>query len=328
MSQNLVRTESTPVAPIDADRMVSASTADRLARAVPTETRRAYSGDWNRFNTWATDAGRTSMPATAETLAEYATHLADLGRAPGTIERAVAAIRKAHAVAEQVPPATDLARAVIRTAGADRADEGTTTRKAQALSVADLRAMLRHAAGPAATRDRALMLTGWAGALRRSELVALNLSDVTMSAEGAELRIRRSKTDKDAAGAVVALPYGADPATCPVLALAAIVHGREDEGPEAPVFRTINRHGSHGGRLSGQAVGLVLKRYAGAAGIDPAAVSGHSLRRGFATEARRSGADLVAVCRHGRWEDGSRAVLGYFADVDRWNDSPLRGIEL
>ena len=90
MSQNLVRTESTPVAPIDADRMVSASTADRLARAVPTETRRAYSGDWNRFNTWATDAGRTSMPATAETLAEYATHLADLGRAPGTIERAVA----------------------------------------------------------------------------------------------------------------------------------------------------------------------------------------------------------------------------------------------
>lgn len=77
-----------------------------------------------------------------------------------------------------------------------------------------------------------------------------------------------------------------------------------------------------------QSVPLVLKRLAGLAGSDPATVSGHSLRRGFATEARRNGADLIAVCRHGRWTDGSRAVMGYFADVDRWNDSPLNGIGL
>lgn len=277
MTQHLERIESTPVAPIDARRTLSASTADYLAGAVPAETERAYAGDWNRFTAWCADAGQAPMPADGVTLAEYATHLAKLGRAPGTIERAVAAIRKAHTLAEVEPPAAAGARLAIKRAANDRADAGTTTRKAQALSVADLRAMLRHATGPAAARDRALMLTGWAGALRRSELVALNLSDVTIRDEGAELRIRRSKTDKDAAGAVVALPYGADPSTCPVLALAAIVHGRDDEGPEAPLFRTINRHGSHGGRLSGQAVGLVLKRYATAAGIDPAAVSGHSL---------------------------------------------------
>lgn len=113
--------------------------------------------------------------------------MADVGRAPSTMQRAVAAIRKAHAVAEADPPSTELARAVIRTAATDRADAGERTRKAQALTVADLRAMLRHCTGPAATRDRALILVGWAGALRRSELVALNTSDITVSDLGAEL---------------------------------------------------------------------------------------------------------------------------------------------
>ena len=328
MTQNPVPSTPSPAAPTGPDRSLNASTLARLERAVPAETRRAYSGDWNRFATWCAEHHRTPLPATAETLAGYCNHLADLGRAPSTMERAVAAIRKAHTVAGQPPPATEMARAIIRTAGADRADEGTTTRKAQALSVADLRAKLRHAAGPAATRDRALILTGWAGALRRSELVALNLSDITMSDQGAELRIRRSKTDQDAAGATVALPHGTNPTTCPVLALTAIMGNRDDDPPDTPLFQTINRHGTPGGRLSGQAVGLILKRYAETAGINPADVSGHSLRRGFATEARRSGADLVAVCRHGRWQDGSSAVLGYFADVDRWNDSPLKSIGL
>lgn len=322
------RIESTPVATIDLDRLVSADAADLIARAVPTNTRRAYSGDWDRFNTWATDEGRTSMPATAETLASYCAHLAKLGRATSTIERAVAAIRKAHAGAEQVPPAPDLARLTIRRAANDAAEAGRTTRKAQALGVADLTAMLRHATGPAATRDRALILTGWAGALRRSELVALNLSDVTIHDEGATLCIRRSKTDKNAAGAEVPILYGAHAATCPVLALESLTHDRDDEGPEAPLFRTINRHGQHGGRLAGQGVGLVLKRYAAAAGIDPAAVSGHSLRRGFATEARRAGHDMLSIARFGRWAPGSPTVYGYVAEVDRWNDSPLRGIGL
>lgn len=308
-----------------ADQLIDDSTADRLARAIPAETKRAYSGDWNRFTAWCAEHGRTSMPATAETLATWCTHLADLGRAPGTIERSVAAIRKAHKVAQTPAPDTTAARAIIRTAGHDAADTGRTVRKAQALSVADLRAMLRHADGSTATRDRALILTGWAAALRRSELVALDVDDITFNDNGAELAIRRSKTDKTAAGAVVAIPYGADPATCPVLALSGLVDSLDDAGP---LFRRHNRHGAMSARLTPQSVALVLKRYAEAAGINPDAVSGHSLRRGFATEARRNGADLVAVCRHGRWTDGSKAVLGYFADVDRWRDSPLNGIGL
>ena len=98
--------------------------------------------------------------------------------------------------------------------------------------------------------------------------------------------------------------------------------------PDWPLFRTIDRHGNPGKRLTGEAVGHILKRHADNAGIDPNTVSGHSLRRGFATEPRCSGADLLAVCRHGRWQDGSSAVLGYFANVDRWNDSPLKSIGL
>ena len=307
-----------------ADWSIDQSTAERIARAVPAETRRAYRGDWNRFSTWCAEHDRTPLPAAAETLAVYCAYLADLGRAVGTIERAIAAIRKAHRVAHVDTPDTAAARLVLRSAGHDHADHGRSIRKAQALAVADLRAMLRHAAGTAATRDRALVLVGWAAALRRSELVALDTTDIAFTDNGAEITVRRSKSDKLAAGAVVALPYGTDPATCPVTALETLV-ATIDTGP---LFRRHNAHGPLTTRLTAQSVTLILKRLAGLAGIDPAAVSGHSLRRGFATEARRNGADLIAVCRHGRWTDGSRSVMGYFADVDRWNDSPLNGIGL
>ena len=141
---------------------------------------------------------------------------------------------------------------------------------------------------PAGCRDRALLLLGFAGALRRSELVGLDVADVTEGTDGLTVHLRRSKTDQEGAGRTVGIPYGSNPATCPVRAWRAWL---EVSGvAEGAAFRPVDRHGHIGGtRLSAQAVALVLKRHAARAGIDPGEVAAHSLRAGLATSAAAAG---------------------------------------
>jgi integrase len=136
-------------------------------------------------------------------------------------------------------------------------------------------------------RDRALLLIGFAAALRRSELVALDVVDLAFVAEGIILTLRRGKTDQEGRGVEIAIPYGRAPRTCSVLALRAWL---EAAGVEAgAIFRNINRHGGMGTRLSDRGVALVVKGAVKAAGYDPAIFAGHSLRSGFITTAARAG---------------------------------------
>ena len=141
---------------------------------------------------------------------------------------------------------------------------------------------------PAGCRDRALLLLGFAGALRRSELVGLDVADVTEGTDGLTVRLRRSKTDQEGAGRTVGIPYGSNPATCPVRAWRAWL---EVSGvTEGPAFRSVDRHGRIGAtHLTAEAVALVLKRLASRAGFDPREVAGHSLRAGLATSAAAAG---------------------------------------
>ena len=134
------------------------------------------------------------------------------------------------------------------------------------------------------TRDRALLLVGFAGAFRRSELVSLDVADVTFGADGLIVQLRRSKTDQEGEGRKVGLPFGSNPLTCPVRALrawldvAVVARG--------PIFRAVDRHGNVADvRLTDQSVALVVKRCAKAAGLDSEKYAGHSLRSGLATAA-------------------------------------------
>jgi integrase len=149
--------------------------------------------------------------------------------------------------------------------------------------------MLREApANLLGIRDQALLLTGFDGAFRRSELVALDVSDLTFGPEGLLIKIRRSKTDQEGSGRDVAIPHGTYELTCPVRAMpkwleaAAIVEG--------PIFRPGHRGGVVlAGRLSGHGPRRVVKRYAKASGLAVNSFSGHSLRAGFVTSARGLG---------------------------------------
>lgn len=327
------------VALTSADFTVSDATRVRIERAVPESTRRAYAGDLARFRDWCADRGRSALPATAETMADYATCLAEQGKAPSTITRALAAIRTAHRNAAAKVPDTTGAGYVLRSHRRDQAAAGRRERKAAPVTIDVLRALV-EATDPATLaglRNRALVVLGFALGARRSELVGLDLADVREAPEGLVVLIRQSKTDQDAVGVEVALPYGAHPETCPVRTVRGWREALQAAGVDSgPLFRRIDRHGALCGagrgsddRLSGQAVGLVLRRLAAHAepGSVPA-LTAHSLRAGFATVAYQAGADTLSIARHGRWKDGSPVLLGYVRSVDRWRSNPLAGVGL
>jgi site-specific recombinase XerD len=250
----------------------------------------AYQSDWAHFSQFTADRSLASLPASPETIAIYIAYLADSDKRVSTIERRLAAISKAHATGGLDSPCAMRHACVSETLkGIRRAIGKVQVAKAPAVTEYLTRMLQACPATLKGQRDRALLLLGFAGALRRSELVALNMADIEYVAEGIVVTIRRSKTDQDAEGRKVGIAYGSNEATCPVrsfttwLAAASIESG--------PVFRRIDRHGNVHDRLTDQSVALLVKHYAEAAGLNPALFAGHSLRAGLATSAANAGAN-------------------------------------
>jgi integrase len=222
-------------------------------------------------------------------------------RAISTIERRLAAIGKAHQLAGLEDPTKDQ-RVRDAMTGARRRLRTAPTKEKAALALEDLDQMLRgipHATH-AGRRDRALLLTGIAGAFRRSELVALDAEDIRFVPEGMLVSIRRSKTDQEGQGATLAIAYGDRPDFCAVRSLRTWLNHAEITG--GPIFRRI-RAGDRltGDRLTDRSVALIVKRHAEPLGLDPELFAGHSLRSGGITAAVREGHDereLARLSRH------------------------------
>lgn len=275
-----------PLAPVEA------AAREYIRQAKAANTVRAYNADWKHFTGWCADHGRQALPASPGTVALYLSALADTHKA-ATLTRRVSAISQAHQMAGLEPPSAAVeVRAVL--AGIRRA-KGTAPRVKAPTLTDDIRRMVAALPpGLLGTRDRALLLLGFAGAFRRSELVGLDVSDVAFTPEGLVVTLRRSKTDQEGAGRKVGIPAGQNHETCPIRALqqwleAAGIH-------EGPLFRYVNRHGRvQPGRLSSYAVALVVKRQASAAGLDPEKYAGHSLRAGLATSAAIAGASERSI---------------------------------
>ena len=171
------------------------------------------------------------------------------------------------------------------------------TRQMKPILLDDLRVFLETLpVSLAGLRDRALLLVGFAGAFRRSELVSIDVEDLETVPEGFVVHLKRSKTDPYRHGRKVGIPYGTSEKTCPVVALetwlivASLATG--------PVFRAVDRYGHlRDGRLSGRAVARIVKRCAAKAGLDKSQFSGHSLRAGFATSAAVAGVSERAIMK-------------------------------
>jgi integrase len=175
-------------------------------------------------------------------------------------------------------------------------------------------------------RDRAVFLLGFAGAFRRSELAALEVGDLAFTAEGLEVTLRRSKTDQEGKGEKKGIPFGSDPATCPVRAVKAWL---EAAGAEVgPLFREVNRHGRvSASALTGQSVALVVKRGVQAAGLDARAFSGHSLRAGLVTAAARGGKRTETIMRQ-TGHRSANTVARYVREASLFDDNAAAGIGL
>jgi site-specific recombinase XerD len=266
-----------------------AAAADQLVDAsMSANTRRAYASDWRQFCAWCDVHGLTSLPAVPTTLVLYLTELATVQRRKvTTIERRLAAIRKAHRAARLPSPADDIT--VEQAMRGIRRSYGEPP-QGKAPAVTDIvRVMVEGL--PATTkgvRDRALLLIGFAGAFRRSELVSLDVADVQFAAEGLIITLRRSKTDQDGEGLIKGVPFGSALATCPVRALCAWLDiSIVDEGA---LFRSLTPQGRvKPQRLRDYEVAKIIKTSARQAGLEPRDFSGHSLRVGLATAAARAG---------------------------------------
>ena len=176
-----------------------------------------------------------------------------------------------------------------------RRSKGTAQKAKTPVLIEDLRKMVyRLPETLIGVRDHAILLVGFSGAFRRSELVALNVADTVFTRDGLTVTIRRSKTDQEGEGRKIGLPYGSNPATCPIRSLQDWL--RESKITEGSLFRPINRHGKMASfRLSAAAVAAVVKRYAAAAGLDATDFGGHSLRSGLATQAAMNGASERSI---------------------------------
>lgn len=290
-----------------------------------TSTLAAYESDWRQFTAWTGEQGLVALPADPETVALYATDLADRFK-PSTIGRRMAAISVTHQHAGFPSPTHDASvRSVIT--GIKRT-YGTAPKQVAPAVIGEIRKMIARMDGSIIDiRDRVILLLGFAGAFRRSELVALDVADLDTRPDGLLVRIRRSKRDQEGRGDTKAIPYGTDAETCPVRAVEAWLTEAQIDG--GPVFRPVDRHGNVADtRLSGKAISLVVKRAAERAHLDPAAYGGHSLRAGFVTTAAANGATERAISRQTGHAPGSTVLRSYIRHASAFTDNAVSMIGL
>ena len=276
-----------------------------IGAAVSDATRRAYRQDLADFLAWG-----GTVPSTPEILAAFIAERADTLSAH-TLTRRVVGISRAHVSLGYTDPAkNDLVRTVLRGV---RRSKGTSQRQASPLLREDVFALLPNMRGVKGTRDRALLLLGFAAAFRRSELVALNVEDLQSVPEGLVVHLRRSKTDQSGEGRKIGIPYGRTNA-CPVKAVANWIATAKVES--GPIFRAVRKGGDIGAeRLSAQAVNLILKSYVERIGLPATEYSGHSLRSGLVTSAARAGVSSYKI----RQQTGHRSdamLARYIRDAD------------
>ncbi len=290
-------------------------------------TLRAYRADWADYAAWCATNGFTPVPAAPATVGAYLTSLAG-HRAPTTIRRRLAAIGKAHRFNDL--PWNPAHRDIREPLQALLRLHGRPIEKAAALSLDMLRQLVatcdRTARG---RRDRALLLIGFAAALRRSELVALQVEDVARVGGGLRLRIARGKTDQAGEGAEIGLPRGKYAETCPVLAFEAWQEVAKRRA--GPLFRRISTGGGIADTaLHPDAVRRVLAYRIQQSGLSVEGfdrMSAHALRVGFITEAYGKGVRDEDIMRHTRHRD-LRTMRGYVQRAGLVTESPAGMIDL
>lgn len=292
--------------------------------ALAKKTRLNYESDWKSFCAWCQKNNLPSLPAPPVVVASYLSERASSGIKPGTLTGDLSAISKMHERAGHVSPTRDPGvKNVMK--GIRRTHKVKPNKKAP-VAPGDLAAALdAFGESPTAIRNRAILLLGFCGAFRRSEIVALNVEDLEFHDEGMAVIIRSSKADQEGKGDVVAITHGSQKNLCSVRAIKAWLAA--SGLTTGPLFRSIRNNAIGTKPLCDKMVALLVKDLVKAAGLDARVYAGHSLRSGFVTDALNRGENITTISRHCRHKN-IQITLEY-AQQNRkelFKQSPTKGI--
>ena len=297
-------------------RSLELETIKNLRNSKSTNTLRAYQSDYNDFSLFCSKNGFQVMPTQPKILALYITHLASYSKY-STLKRRLASISiihktKGHYIDTKHPIIVENLMGIKRTNGSNQKGK-------KPLLINDLKVLIKAIDGSKEKnirkiRDKALVLIGFSGGFRRSELVDIEYEDIDFVEEGVKIFIKRSKTDQSGEGMTKAIPYFDNINFCPVKALNKWVV--EAELKEGKIFN-----------ISDKSVALIIKKYADYAGLNANRYAGHSLRSGFATSTAESGAEernIMAMTGH----KSPEMVRRYIKEANLFKNNALKNIKI
>ena len=287
-------------------------TLKNLKNSKANNTLRAYQSDFRDFSAFCSKNGFSSLPTQPKVIALYITHLSKSSKF-STLKRRIASISvlhklKGHYLDTKHPIIMENLHGIKRTLGSRQ-------KAKKPLLINDLKLIVK-VIGEQKIRDKALILIGFSGGFRRSELVNIDYEDVEFVTEGVKILIKRSKTDQSGEGSVKAIPYFDNQEFCPVLALKNYISKKFSNTDEGKIFD-----------ISDKSVALIIKRYAEKAGLDSSKYSGHSLRSGFATTAAEFGAEernIMAMTGH----KTTQMVRRYIQEANLFKNNALNKIKI
>ena len=290
-------------------------TLNNLKNSKANNTLRAYQSDYRDFSLFCSKNGLSSMPTQPKIIALYITHLSKFSKF-STLKRRIASISvihklKGHYLDTKHPIIMENLHGIKRTLGSRQ-------KAKKPLLINSLKKIIKaiDQEKKERDRDRALILIGFAGGFRRSELVSILKEDVELVDEGVKILIKKSKTDQSGEGSVKAIPYFQNQEFCPVIALKKYMSLKKFNSNSEKIFK-----------LSDKSVALIIKKYAQIAGLDPTKYAGHSLRSGFATTAAEFGAEernIMTMTGH----KTTQMVRRYIQEANLFKNNALNKIEI
>tara|TARA_B100000212_G_scaffold299853_1_gene244720 strand:- start:623 stop:1537 length:915 start_codon:yes stop_codon:yes gene_type:complete len=290
-------------------------TLKNLKNSKANNTLRAYQSDYRDFSLFCSKNGLSSMPTQPKIIALYITHLSKFSKF-STLKRRIASISvihklKGHYLDTKHPIIMENLHGIKRTLGSRQ-------KAKKPLLINSLKKIIKaiDQEKKERDRDRALILIGFAGGFRRSELVSILKEDVELVDEGVKILIKKSKTDQSGEGSVKAIPYFQNQEFCPVIALKKYMSLKKFNSNSEKIFK-----------LSDKSVALIIKKYAQIAGLDPTKYAGHSLRSGFATTAAEFGAEernIMTMTGH----KTTQMVRRYIQEANLFKNNALNKIEI
>ena len=291
-------------------------TIKNLRNSKSANTLRAYQSDYNDFSLFCSKNGFQAMPTQPKILALYLTHLSSYSKY-STLKRRLASINilhktKGHYIDTKHPIIMENLMGIKRTNGSNQKGK-------KPLLINDLKLLIEaiHQSKEKhfrKTRDKALVLIGFSGGFRRSELVDIEYEDIEFVTEGVKIFVKRSKTDQSGEGMTKAIPYFDNENFCPVKALKNWI-----EVSDLKNGKIFN--------ISDKGVALIIKKYANYAGLDSHRYAGHSLRSGFATSTAESGAEernIMAMTGH----KSTEMVRRYIKEANLFKNNALNKIKI